>query len=66
MWRLLQFPMDQQSHTIIRLAVHLTLEQPVREPVISNLEVKRMLFLKLIIWLVNMGPSNMMVLYTSV
>ena len=29
MWRLLQFKMDDQSHTIIRLAVHLPSEQPV-------------------------------------
>jgi hypothetical protein len=29
MWRILQFPMDEQSHTIIRLSVHLPLEQPV-------------------------------------
>ena len=29
MWRILQFPMDEQSHIIIRLSVHLPLEQPV-------------------------------------
>ena len=29
MWRILQFKMDEQSHAIIRLAVHLPLEQPV-------------------------------------
>jgi hypothetical protein len=29
MWRILQFPMDEQSHTIIRLAIHLPFEQPV-------------------------------------
>ena len=29
MWRLLQYPMDEQSHTIIRLVVHLPYEQPV-------------------------------------
>ena len=29
MWRLLQYRMDEQSHTIFRLAIHLPFEQPV-------------------------------------
>ena len=29
MWRFLQYKMDEQSHTIVRLAVHLPLEQTV-------------------------------------
>ena len=29
MWGLLQYRMDEQSHTIFRLAIHLPFEQPV-------------------------------------